>query len=216
MQIDTSSDSIKGKYAIDKEGKVVWVDGAIVQAMKNGEMLVIEEINFIQPEVSSTIYSATDYRRNITLDEKEHEVVRAHPNFRIVATRNPDYQGTNRLNPALENRFTVQFFIDYLNWENESKLLQSRYGVGKEDAELLCKTASKLRQMREEFDNDLSTRVVEACARRVQAGTPMKKAIEMTISPIVAKDKENKTKVSAIFDTLVRESDLQKKAKVKA
>lgn len=213
MQVDTASDAIKGKFNLDKEGKIIWLDGAITQAMKNGELLVIEEINFIQPEISSILYSITDYRRNIVLDEKEHEIIKAHPNFRIVATRNPDYQGTNRLNPALENRFTVQFFMDYLNWQNESALIVSRYNLDKDIANVLCKTAHKIRAQREEFDNDLSTRVVEACARRIKAGTNLNRAFDITILPIIAKDGDNRRKARVILDTLIREDKLTKGVK---
>ena len=81
----------------------VWQDGVLTKAVRNGYCAVLEEINFARPGVLGKLNSLLDENRQIDLPTGE--VLRAHPNFRIIATCNVAYEGTNRFNKALINRF---------------------------------------------------------------------------------------------------------------
>lgn len=81
----------------------VWQDGILTKAVRNGYCAVLEEINFARPGVLGKLNSLLDENRQIDLPTGE--VLRAHPNFRIIATCNVAYEGTNRFNKALINRF---------------------------------------------------------------------------------------------------------------
>eukprot|EP01105_Mastigella_eilhardi_P023687 TRINITY_DN6020_c0_g1_i2.p1 TRINITY_DN6020_c0_g1~~TRINITY_DN6020_c0_g1_i2.p1 ORF type:complete len:5426 (+),score=1513.70 TRINITY_DN6020_c0_g1_i2:922-16278(+) len=87
-----------------------WVDGPLVQAMKNGELLLVDEISLAEDAVLERLNSVLEPARLLVLAEKnasEFEEIRAHANFKIMATMNPggDY-GKKELSPAMRNRFT--------------------------------------------------------------------------------------------------------------
>lgn len=81
----------------------IWQDGIITKAVRNGYCAILEEINFARPGVLGKFNSLLDENRQIDLPNGE--IVKAHPNFRMIATCNIAYEGTNRLNKAFINRF---------------------------------------------------------------------------------------------------------------
>uniref|UniRef100_J3N351 Midasin n=1 Tax=Oryza brachyantha TaxID=4533 RepID=J3N351_ORYBR len=88
----------------------LWQDGSLVQAMKNGDLFLIDEISLADDSVLERLNSVLEPERNLSLAEKGGSVLEkvvAHPSFFILATMNPggDY-GKKELSPALRNRFT--------------------------------------------------------------------------------------------------------------
>eukprot|EP00884_Botryococcus_braunii_P010443 jgi/Botrbrau1/193/Bobra.0022s0173.1 len=88
-----------------------WVDGPLIVAMRQGDIILLDELNLAEDAVLERLNSVLEGGRSITLAEKggagAEEIVAA-PGFRIVATMNPggDY-GKRELSPALANRFTA-------------------------------------------------------------------------------------------------------------
>jgi len=88
-----------------------WVDGSLVQAMKdqNGAFFLLDEISLADDSVLERINSVLEPQRSILLAEKGSldSFVTASPDFQFFATMNPggDY-GKRELSPALRNRFT--------------------------------------------------------------------------------------------------------------
>ena len=86
-----------------------WVDGALVQAMKQGEPFLLDEISLADDSVLERLNSVLEQSRSIVLAEKGGEEVHvtAAEGFQFFATMNPggDY-GKKELSPALRNRFT--------------------------------------------------------------------------------------------------------------
>lgn len=94
-------------------GKFEWRDGIIVEAMKKGQWIVLDEINLAEPAVLEGLNSLLDGDRSLVLTDHLNERVKAHPNFRVFATANPvtnEYGGRKKLSPAMRNRFTEQWF----------------------------------------------------------------------------------------------------------
>ncbi|XP_062201313.1 midasin-like isoform X2 [Phragmites australis] len=88
----------------------LWQDGPLVQAMKNGDLFLIDEVSLADDSVLERLNSVLEPERILSLAEKGGSVLEkivAHPNFFILATMNPggDY-GKKELSPALRNRFT--------------------------------------------------------------------------------------------------------------
>lgn len=89
----------------------VWKDGPATKCIRNGYGLIVEEANGARPGVLLKFNSLLDEARQIELGNGE--VLKAHPNFRIVFTANIAYEGTNELNMALVDRFdTIVEFKD--------------------------------------------------------------------------------------------------------
>jgi len=113
-----------------------WVDGVLIEAMKDGYVFVCDEINAAPPEVLFLLNSVLDERK-ITLKQYKGEVIEAHPNFVFVATMNPSYyEGVNRLNEALRSRFQIILFYDY------DERIERKLGLD----ERLIKFARKVRE----------------------------------------------------------------------
>ena len=91
------------KKAKPEDPEFVWADGIITKAVRSGYCVILEELNFARPGVLGKLNSLLDENRQVDLSTGE--IVRAHPNFRIIATCNIAYEGTNRFNKALINRF---------------------------------------------------------------------------------------------------------------
>lgn len=121
--------SLFGRPMSVRPGYFPWVDGPVTYIIRNGGLLLVNEVNFLPPRVSTSLFSAFDDRREITLLDNGGEVVRAHrPNcwcdlaaaecrkkwVLIIADCNPrDYKGTVDLNAAFRNRFGIQLYWDY-------------------------------------------------------------------------------------------------------
>ena len=86
-----------------------WVDGSLVQAMKEGSLFLLDEISLADDSVLERLNSVLESDRSILLAEKGSidSSVTAILGFQFLATMNPggDY-GKRELSPALRNRFT--------------------------------------------------------------------------------------------------------------
>lgn len=94
-----------------------WQDGPLVEAMKCGDVFILDEINLAEDAVIERLNSVLENSRTLTLAERGSQgeecgdesnvVVVAHPNFRFLATMNPgDDYGKRELSPALRSRFS--------------------------------------------------------------------------------------------------------------
>ena len=90
-----------------------WVDGLIPMFMREGGVLVIDEINSAPPEILFILNQVLDSDRQIILRNKDNEMIKAHPDFVIVACMNPNYYGTRPLNKALKDRFNPILTVGY-------------------------------------------------------------------------------------------------------
>lgn len=87
--------------------KYVWQDGVLTKFMRQGGVFVVDEINMAPADILSMLHSVTDDERRLVLTQKDGEVIIANPNFWLVCTMNPDYEGTKPLNLALKDRFRI-------------------------------------------------------------------------------------------------------------
>jgi hypothetical protein len=107
------------------DGKLEWIDGAITRIVREGGLLLINELNNAPKNLSQYLMSLLDDRRCVTLMSHGNEVVQAHPDLLIVADMNPHtYRGTQLLNEAWKDRFAVKVTYDY-DTEIEKKFISS-------------------------------------------------------------------------------------------
>lgn len=132
----TDTQQLIGGYfpAIDPQtkkpiaGKFEWRDGVVIEAMKKGQWLVLDEVNLADPAVLEKLNSLLDPDRAIVLDEHEGEKVVAHSNFRVFATMNPptsEYGGRKELSPAMRNRFTEIWTPAVTDADEEKEIVEA-------------------------------------------------------------------------------------------
>ena len=113
------------------EPEFIWQDGIITKAIRNGYCAILEEVNFARPGVLGKLNSLLDENRQIDLPNGE--IVKAHSNFRMIATCNIAYEGTNRLNKAFINRFEQVINFENPDLNTLTNIIKSRTGYNKDD-----------------------------------------------------------------------------------
>jgi len=123
--------------ATDDKGNQVtvskFVDGILPQAMVTPGVLIVDEIDFIRPDVAYALQRALE-GNGLLITEDGGRLVQPHPLFRIVATANTrgqgnsagHYQGARTQSAAFLDRFRVWIEFDYLNAEQEVALLKAK------------------------------------------------------------------------------------------
>ncbi|CAJ1949588.1 unnamed protein product [Cylindrotheca closterium] len=110
-----------------------WSDGPLVEAMKSGQMLLLDEMSLAEDAVLERLNSVLEPSRTIVLAEKgddgskvESRIVVAADDFRIFATMNPggDF-GKRELSPALRSRFT-EIWVPAVTARSDFELVLSR------------------------------------------------------------------------------------------
>lgn len=107
----TSTDQLVGRFQVRKHPEkdvpeTFFQEGALVKAMRDGAILLLDEINAALADVLFVLHAVLEQDARLFIPETGEEVL-PHKNFRIVATMNPvgDYAGTRTLNHALYSRF---------------------------------------------------------------------------------------------------------------
>ncbi|WP_439099674.1 AAA family ATPase [Ectobacillus antri] len=124
--VDLDVEGILGYNTLRSDGSnshVVFVDGPLMKAMKNGHFLYIDEINMAKPETLPLLHGALDYRKMVT-NPFTQEVVYGDKDYRVIAAINEGYVGTSELNEALKNRFVI-IEVPYIQGDTLKDLLVS-------------------------------------------------------------------------------------------
>ncbi|KAF9013327.1 P-loop containing nucleoside triphosphate hydrolase protein [Cyathus striatus] len=115
-----------GSYVSDPlTGKLVFKDGLLVRALRNGDWIVLDELNLAPTDVLEALNRLLDDNRELVIPETS-EIVRPHPHFMLFATQNPPglYAGRKVLSRAFRNRFLEVHFEDVPQAELETILCQ--------------------------------------------------------------------------------------------
>ncbi|WP_391209266.1 ATP-binding protein [Psychrobacillus sp. L4] len=126
--VDLDAEALIGfKTIVLKDGlnSIEFVEGPVIEAMKKGHILYIDEINMAKSETLPILHSVLDYRRMLT-NPFTGEVIKAHPDFSVIAAINEGYIGTTPMNEALKNRF-VSFSVPYISGELLGNLWSDLY-----------------------------------------------------------------------------------------
>ena len=108
----------------EKAQKLEWKDGPLIDALRAGHWVLLDEVNLASDSVLERFNSLldSDYRA-VTLAEKPvEETVVAHPEFRLFASMNPGNDfGKKELSAALRNRFT-EIWVDAITFDSETSV----------------------------------------------------------------------------------------------
>jgi nitric oxide reductase NorQ protein len=98
-----------------ENGTTKFAEGIIPKSMKEGAILYLDELNAAEADVLLRLDEALDDRRQLVIKEAgEPVVVKAHPEWFVIATINPlTHAGTKELPPQLLSRFPVRIYMDY-------------------------------------------------------------------------------------------------------
>ncbi|KJZ74088.1 hypothetical protein HIM_06537 [Hirsutella minnesotensis 3608] len=145
-----------GTYVSGSDGKLRFQEGLLVQAMRNGHWIVLDELNLAPTDVLEALNRLLDDNRELLIPETQ-EVVRPHENFILFATQNPPglYGGRKVLSRAFRNRFLELHFDDIPEDELEYILQQRSRNTSPPDCRRIVtvyKELSRLRQTSRLFE----------------------------------------------------------------
>lgn len=104
---------IEGNWRPDPELTAVWADAPEPRMFRSGGVWDIDEFNMMGGETSARLHECLGPQRCMTMGEYDGTVIKAHPALLIGATMNLGYQGTQRLNEAVQGRFGIQLHMPY-------------------------------------------------------------------------------------------------------
>ncbi|MBU6293618.1 MAG: AAA family ATPase [Planctomycetes bacterium] len=88
-----------------------WQDGLVIQALRNGWWLLLDEINLAETQILERLNSLLEAHPSLVLTEHGNEIfgdngTPIHPDFRIFGTMNPaEYAGRSVMSPAYKDRW---------------------------------------------------------------------------------------------------------------
>ncbi|CAB3406564.1 unnamed protein product [Caenorhabditis bovis] len=137
-----------GSYVADNGGRLVFREGALVQAVRNGSWVILDELNLAPTDVIEALNRLLDDNRELFVPEI-NETIKAHPRFRLFATQNPagTYAGRKKLSRALMSRFIVLRF-NHLPMDELSEMVCTRCDVPPSAAHKMIEVLNELRTRR--------------------------------------------------------------------
>uniref|UniRef100_A0A060T1F5 Midasin n=1 Tax=Blastobotrys adeninivorans TaxID=409370 RepID=A0A060T1F5_BLAAD len=144
-----------GTYVSDDTGQLKFREGILVEALRNGYWIVLDELNLAPTDVLEALNRLLDDNRELLIPDTQ-EIVRPHPEFMLFATQNPPglYGGRKVLSRAFRNRFLELHFDDIPQDELEI-ILHQRCRIAPSYAKRIVDVYRELSVMRQ------STRVFE-------------------------------------------------------
>jgi cobaltochelatase CobS len=118
-----------------RNGETVFQHGVVVEAMRRGDILLIDEIDNLNPAALVILRGVLEDPSSISILENGGEVIKAHPYFRVVATANTAGAGdesglfvtARALSLADRQRFNIWVNVDYLPANVEVGMVMNRF-----------------------------------------------------------------------------------------
>jgi len=105
---DDTPDSLLGFLSPTKTGELAWHDGPAIRAMKQGKILVLDEVDECSPECMPVLNAILDDKNMVRLSTP-FGTVKPKAGFAVFATTN---KSPNDLRESLRSRFDVKLFAD--------------------------------------------------------------------------------------------------------
>lgn len=209
---DFDAKTFIGEWVLNQKREMVWKDGPLPISMRHGLLLALDEINMAENQILAALNHALQYREYYVAETNEW--VRAHENWRVVATMNPHegYLGTKELNPAVKRRYGLHLLLDNPQPELEKQIIISQSGYNNDEfIEKAIQVANTLRNDASEdveiIQSPCSPDHLVSWAKLCLSGRNAWRAFELAVSsPASPEDREHFKDVMERFFGLGPES----------
>ncbi|XP_064402600.1 midasin-like isoform X2 [Halichondria panicea] len=139
-----------GMYTANSQGQLVFQEGVLVDAMRHGYWIILDELNLAPTEVLEALNRVLDDNRELFIPETQ-ELVQAHPNFLLFGTQNPPgiYAGRKVLSRAFRNRF-IELHIEDIPPDELVTILHQRCSLPTSYAKKMVDVMKELQMVRSE------------------------------------------------------------------
>ena len=189
---ETSVGDFVGHWTVNEKKETVFMKGILPQALEEGHILQLDEVDAMQPEVGFILQQVLEPRGHLLLTDTGEDIA-PHPAFRLVATANTlgfgsesglYASGTHVLNFSWLDRWDVVVHMDFLPAKQELELLRARHAsLNKDLLKRIIKAAGDLRKAHaeEQLTTVVSTRRLLALCARLERGNEFKRALTVCI-----------------------------------
>lgn len=200
----TSPDELIGSKSA-QNGSTYFEEGVMIKAMREGALLVMDEINATPPDCLFALHSLLDDERKVTLPNGV--VVHPHPEFRFFATMNPDYEGTKSVNKALTDRFGIILNVKPLEPDKEKEYLRKN-NVSDSDSEIMVMFATKARKAYEERQTTMfvSTRTLLQWGALITKGMTLEEAFIVSVLNKLPHDPDMRRGINDTFHSVIKKN----------
>lgn len=200
-----------GTYVSDANGKLHFQEGLLVQALRQGHWIVLDELNLAPTDVLEALNRLLDDNRELLIPETQ-EVVHPHENFMLFATQNPPglYGGRKVLSRAFRNRFLELHFDDIPEDELEIILQKRSLHTAPSDCKRIVnvyKELSRLRQTSRLFENKDSFATLRDLFRWALRGAETREEIAANGFMLLAervRNEEERMAVKKVIETVFK------------
>jgi MoxR-like ATPase len=119
--MDTRPEDLLITPVVDRQGTIRYVASPLVTAMIRGAVTILDEGNRMSEKSWASLAPLLDNRRYIESIVAGVKV-RAHPDFRLIATMNDD-ASTYELPEYIHSRLQPQIFLDFPEHDEEKRIL---------------------------------------------------------------------------------------------
>ena len=196
---DTSATDLLGRHLLIG-GETKWTDGPVTRAVREGAILYLDEIAEARADALVVIHSLSDHRRELFLD-RTGETLKADGLFMMVVSYNPGYQRSLReLKPSTRQRF-VGLTFNYPAEPQEIEILVKESGISISVASKIVAIGKKIRGLAElSLLESVSTRLLVAAGKLIQAGVPPRLACFTAIAEPVSDDPDALTAIRQVIE----------------
>lgn len=115
-----------GSYMNDSQGRLVFNEGPLVQALRCGYWIILDELNLAPSEVLEALNRLLDDNRELFVPELQENIV-PHKHFMLFATQNPPgvYAGRKTLSRAFRSRF-LEIHVDDIPDEELHEIIEKK------------------------------------------------------------------------------------------
>jgi MoxR-like ATPase len=223
ITIETDEDDLIGGFRL-VNGDTVWHDGPVVEALKRGAILLLDEVDLASNKImclQSLLEGKGVYLK------KTNEYVKPSAGFNVIATANTKgkgddtgmFIGANILNEAFLERFAVTFEQEYPTPTVETKILTRILAdLGQSNEELIKNLVTWAEIIRKTYDDGgvdavITTRRLINVLKAFVIWDDVNKSIDLCINRF---DDDTKQVFKQLFDKIVTptpdyetESDIQ-------
>ncbi|MDH4465316.1 MAG: CbbQ/NirQ/NorQ/GpvN family protein [Acidovorax sp.] len=196
---DLSASDLVGRWLLDAQG-TRWQDGPLALAARHGALCYLDEVVEARSDTTVVLHPLTDARRILPLTAC-NELLHAHPDFQLVVSYNPGYQGMHKtLKPSTRQRF-VGLEFSYPRAEQEAAVVAHEGRVDTALARQLVMVAERTRRLKEHgLAEGASTRMLIHAAALTRHGLSPRAACQQAITCPLSDDPDLATALAAAVD----------------
>lgn len=195
----------------EDEYRQSWSDARLTTACREGYTLIYDEFNRSRPEVNNVLLSVLEEKLLVLpAAVQQDEYIRAHAQFRIIFTSNPEeYSGVHETQDALMDRL-VTIDLPEPDEQTQTKIIVQKTKLAKSDATLVVELVKKFRERTNVHEKSSGLRaaliIAKVCDSNDVAVAPSSASFqEICQDVLVSRSKMSFAKARSILDELLQE-----------